>query len=112
VYDQALLVREAMHGVRDAIFFGIALCSLVVAIFLRDLRAGLIAALAIPITIAATFGLMAIAHQTQNLMSLGGIAVAVGLVIDDAIVIIEAILPRRSSEPPSPPPWYFSRSHF
>ena len=95
VYDQASLVREAMSSVRDAILAGILLCALVIALFLRDLRAGVQAALAVPVTLALTFVCMKVAHQTLNLMSLGGMAVAIGLVVDDAIVIVEAIAHHR-----------------
>ena len=101
VYDQASLVRDAMSSVRDAILVGILLCALVIALFLRDLRAGFQAALAVPLTLAVTFVCMKLAHQTLNLMSLGGMAVAIGLVVDDAIVIVEAIAHHRDqgSEP-------------
>ena len=95
VYDQSHLVGESMASVRDAILLGIALCAAVIALFLRDLRAGLLAALSVPITLAITFGAMRLAHQTLNLMSLGGMAVAIGLVVDDAIVMIESIARRR-----------------
>ncbi len=95
VYDQASLVRESMNSVRDAILLGVALCAAVIAIFLRDLRAGLMAAISVPITLAIGFVAMKVAHQTLNLMSLGGMAVAIGLVVDDAIVMIEAIARRR-----------------
>ena len=91
VYDQALLVAESMASVRDAILIGIALCVLVVGLFLRSLRAGLIAALVVPLTLAMSLLVAALAGQSLNLMSLGGLAVAIGLVIDDAIVVIEAI---------------------
>jgi multidrug efflux pump subunit AcrB len=84
-----------MSSVRDAILIGILLCALVIAIFLRDVRAGLQAALAVPLTLAVTFVCMKVAHQTLNLMSLGGMAVAIGLVVDDAIVIVEAIAHHR-----------------
>ncbi len=95
VYDQASLVREAMSSVRDAILLGIVLCAAVIALFLRDLRAGVQAALAVPVTLAVSFVCMKLAHQTLNLMSLGGMAVAIGLVVDDAIVIVEAIAQHR-----------------
>ena len=91
VYDQAALVDESMRSVRDAILVGIALCVAVIALFLRDLRAGLTAALAVPLTLGITFLPLAIAGQSLNLMSMGGLAVAIGLVIDDAIVVVEAI---------------------
>ncbi|MEO8903116.1 MAG: efflux RND transporter permease subunit [Polyangiaceae bacterium] len=97
VYDQASLVRDAMSSVRDAILVGILLCALVIAVFLGDFRAGVQAALAVPVTLAATFVCMKVAHQTLNLMSLGGMAVAIGLVVDDAIVIVEAIAHHRDA---------------
>jgi CzcA family heavy metal efflux pump len=97
VYDQARLVRESMASVRDAIVLGILLCTVVIAMFLRDARAGLLAGLTVPLTLAVTFGLMKFAGQTLNLMSLGGMAVAIGLVVDDAIVMIEAIARHRDA---------------
>ncbi len=95
VYDQARLVRESMASVRDAIVVGIALCAGVIALFLRDARAGFLAGLTVPLTLAVTFLAMRVAGQTLNLMSLGGMAVAIGLVVDDAIVMIEAIARHR-----------------
>ena len=95
VYNQANLVRESMASVRDAILLGIALCAGVIALFLRDVRAGILAALTVPITLAISFVAMRLANQTLNLMSLGGMAVAIGLVVDDAIVMIEAIAHHR-----------------
>ena len=91
VYDQGWLVHESIASVRDAIVVGVVLCLLVLGVFLRDVRAGLVAALAVPATLAITFLLMRIFHQTLNLMSLGGMAVSIGLVVDDAIVVVEAI---------------------
>jgi CzcA family heavy metal efflux pump len=91
VYDQAALVDESMRSVRDAILVGIALCVAVIALFLRDLRAGLAAALAVPLTLGITFLPLALLGQSLNLMSMGGLAVAIGLVIDDAIVVVEAV---------------------
>ena len=96
VYDQALLVRESIASVRDAILIGILLCFAVIAAFLRDARAGLVQSASIPITLAITFVAMRVFHQTLNLMSLGGMAVAIGIVIDDAIVVIEAISHHRA----------------
>ena len=91
VYDQARLVTESLRSVRDAIVLGILLCVAVIALFLRDLRGGLIAALAVPITLGATFVPLRLLGQSLNLMSLGGLAVAIGLVVDDAIVVVEAM---------------------
>jgi CzcA family heavy metal efflux pump len=97
VYDQASLVRESMASVRDAIVVGILLCAIVIGVFLRDPRAGLLAGATVPLTLAVTFTAMRVAGQTLNLMSLGGMAVAIGLVVDDAIVMIEAIARRRDA---------------
>jgi CzcA family heavy metal efflux pump len=97
VYDQASLVRESMASVRDAILVGVLLCAVVIGLFLRDWRAGLLAAGAVPITLAVGFVAMRLGHQTLNLMSLGGMAVAIGLVVDDAIVVVEAIARRRDA---------------
>lgn len=94
VYDQGNLVRESMASVRDAILLGVVLCLVVIGAFLRDARAGFVAAVAVPTTLAMTFVAMAIAKQTLNLMSLGGMAVSIGLVVDDAIVVVEAIARR------------------
>jgi CzcA family heavy metal efflux pump len=91
VYDQAALVDESMRAVRDAILVGIALCLGVIAMFLRDVRGGLVAAFAVPITLGMTFIPVRLLGQSLNLMSLGGMAVAIGLVIDDAIVVVEVI---------------------
>lgn len=95
VYDQATLVEDAMASVRDAILIGIGLCALVISLFLRDFVVGVRAALSIPLTLALTFVCMRIGHQTLNLMSLGGMAVAIGLIVDDAIVIVESIARQR-----------------
>jgi CzcA family heavy metal efflux pump len=91
VYDLAQLVATSIDNLRDSICIGIALIFLVIFAFLRDWRSTFIAALTIPVTVSITFGLMFLGHQTLNLMSLGGLAVAIGLIIDDAIVMIEGI---------------------
>ena len=101
VYNQGALIRESILGIRDAILIGILLTVGVLALFLRDARAGLLAALSVPTTLLATFLAMALLGQTLNLMSLGGMAIAIGLVIDDAIVVAEAIV-RRLEEGASP----------
>ena len=94
VYDQAELVDDAMASVRDAILAGIALALIVIAVALRDWRAGLIAAVPVPLTLLGTFAVMRWLGVTLNLMSLGGLAVSIGLVGDDAIVVTEGIVRR------------------
>ncbi len=95
VYNQGGLIRESILGIRDAIVLGILLTVGVLALFLRDARAGLLAALSVPVALVSTFFGMSAFGQTLNLMSLGGMAIAIGLVIDDAIVVVEAIVRRR-----------------
>jgi multidrug efflux pump subunit AcrB len=102
VYDQAALVTESMTSVRDAILVGVALALIVIGLFLRDLRAGLIAAVPVPLALLATFAIMDWVGLTLNLMSLGGLAVSIGLVVDDAIVITEGIVRRlEEGHPPA-----------
>jgi multidrug efflux pump subunit AcrB len=91
VYQQAAFVADAVRGVRDAVLFGALFAVVVLALFLRDLRATLVAALSLPLTMGATLLVLRMLGQTLNLMSLGGLAIAVGLVIDDAVVIVEAV---------------------
>ncbi|HUI54875.1 MAG TPA: efflux RND transporter permease subunit [Bryobacteraceae bacterium] len=94
-YDQSLLVTESIKSVRDAILLGLILASFIMVIFLRDWGTSLVAGLVIPATIAVTFIVLWAMDQTFNLMTLGGLAAAVGLVIDDAIVVVENIVMHR-----------------
>jgi CzcA family heavy metal efflux pump len=96
-YDQSLLVTESIKSVRDAILLGLVLASLIMVLFLRDWGTSLVAGLVIPATIAVTFIAMWAMGQSFNLMTLGGLAAAVGLVIDDAIVVVENIVMHRDA---------------
>ena len=91
VYDQAALVRDAVRSVRDAMLVGAALAVLVLLLFLRHGRITAVSAAAIPLTLAVTVFVMNLIGQTFNLMTLGAMAIAIGLVIDDAVVITENI---------------------
>ncbi|HXM38931.1 MAG TPA: efflux RND transporter permease subunit [Gemmatimonadales bacterium] len=91
VYDQAELVREAVRSVRDAMLIGATLAVVVLLVFLRHGRITAISATAIPLTLAITVFVMHLLGQTFNLMTLGAMAIAIGLVIDDAVVITENI---------------------
>lgn len=91
VYDLAEFVATAIANVRDAILIGGALAVLVLLLFLRDWRVTLIAAITLPLTVLATFLFMRLLGESINLMSMGGLAVAIGLVIDDAVVMVENI---------------------
>src|SRR5262249_49894488 len=94
-YDQSELVTDSIHSVRDAILVGLILASLIMVLFLRDWGTSLVAGLVIPATIAITFIALRAMNQTFDLMTLGGLAAAVGLVIDDAIVVVENIVMHR-----------------
>ena len=91
VYDQGELVRTAIDNVRDAILIGGALSVLILLLFLKSIRATLIAALSIPLSLIISFVFLRLTGDTLNLMSLGGLAVAIGLIIDDAVVVVENI---------------------
>ena len=96
-YDQSELVRESIRSVRDAILIGLLLACVILFLFLRDWSSSLIAGLVIPVTIAVTIVFLKIIGQSFNLMTLGGLAAAIGLVIDDAIVVVENIVLHRDS---------------
>jgi multidrug efflux pump subunit AcrB len=98
VYDQAEFVESAVNNVRDAILIGGLFSILILLAFLRSWRATLISALAIPTTLAMTFLFLHWSGETLNLMSLGGLAVAIGLIIDDTVVVIENIARHLSSD--------------
>ena len=100
VYDLAEFVRSAVASVRDAILIGALLAVLVLVAFLRDLRVTAIAAVSLPLTLVGTFFVLQLVGGTINLMSLGGLAIAIGLVIDDAIVVVENIHRHRAAGEP------------
>lgn len=91
VYDLAEFVHESIASVRDAILIGAILAVLILFAFLRDTRSTLVAATSLPLSVIGTFFFLKLFHGTLNLMSLGGLAIAIGLIIDDAVVIIENI---------------------
>ena len=88
-YDQSDLVRASAGSVRDSLLVGALLAMFVVVVFLRNLRLGFGAALVLPGSVALTLIALHLGRQSLNMMTLGGIAAAVGLVLDDAIVVVE-----------------------
>ncbi len=90
-YDQSVIVRDSVRSVWEAIFFGLVLSILILYSFLKSWGTTLVATLVIPVTVLITLVSMKLAGLSFNLMTLGGIAAAIGLVIDDAIVVVEAI---------------------
>ena len=99
-YDQSQLVRDSISSVRDAIFIGLVLACIILFLFLRDWTSSLIAGLVIPVTVAVTILVLWAIGQSFNLMTLGGLAAAIGLVIDDAIVVVENIVMHRDDGEP------------
>lgn len=95
VMDQARFIEQSIAHVVREIFAGSVLAVLVMWIFLRNLRSTLIIATSIPISVIATFSLLYFNNMTLNLISLGGLALAVGLIVDDAIVVLENIYRHR-----------------
>ena len=90
-YDQSQLITKSESALRDAIIIGVILAGLVLLVFLRDWKATLAAIVVVPATLAATTLFLKLLGQTFNIMTLGGMAAAIGLIIDDAIVMIEHI---------------------
>ena len=93
-YDQSELIVASASSVRDAVFIGMCLAAAVLLIFLRNGKITLIAIATVPATLAATVLLLKLLHGSFNIMTLGGMAAAVGLIIDDAIVMVEHVIRR------------------
>lgn len=96
-YDQSIIVTESIKSVRDAILIGLILVSGIMVLFLRDWGTSVVAGLVIPVTVLVTFIVLKLLGENFDLMTLGGLAAAVGLVIDDAIVVVENIVMHRDS---------------
>ncbi|HEY8095747.1 MAG TPA: efflux RND transporter permease subunit [Methylobacter sp.] len=90
-YDQSLLVGDSIRSVWEAILLGLILSVVILYVFLKNWGATLIAALVIPATVLITLLTLRVTGLGFNLMTLGGIAAAIGLIIDDAIVVVEAV---------------------
>ncbi len=95
-YDQSLLVKESVGSVWESIAIGLLLAVVVLYVFLKNWGSVLTAIVVIPVSVLATLVAMLAAKLTFNLMTLGGIAAAIGIIIDDAIVVVEAIAARIS----------------
>lgn len=95
VYDQSKFISSAINEVKEAAVIGGLLAIFVLYLFLRDARATFITSVAIPVSVIGTFVLMYAFDVTLNIMSLGGIALAVGMLVDNAVVVLEAIVRKR-----------------
>lgn len=98
IYDQSMFIRQALSGVRDAAIQGGFLAFFVLLIFLRNLYASFIVIVAIPTTIMGVFFLMFATGITMNTMSMGGLALGVGMLIDNGVVVTENIFRLRKQE--------------
>jgi len=93
-YDQSELISQSARSVGEAIAIGVGLAALVLLLFLRSLKITLVAIVVVPAALATTVLLLQLLHMSFNIMTLGGMAAAVGLIVDDAIVMIEHIIRR------------------
>ena len=93
-YDQSELVIASAHSVRDVIVVGIVLAAVVLFLFLRNIKVVLIASIAVPAVLCATILLLYMLNMSFNVMTLGGMAAAVGLIVDDMVVMVEHIMRR------------------
>ncbi len=97
-YDQSQLVTQSMASVRDAVLIGLVLAAIVLFSFLRSMRVTAVAIIVVPATLAATVLVLSLLGLSFNIMTLGGIAAAVGLLIDDVIVMVEHIARRAGAK--------------
>lgn len=98
-YDQSELIRAAAGSVRDAILIGAVLSGLVLLAFLRDLRLTFVVAIVLPSVLLSTALFLELFGMSFNIMTLGGMAAAVGLVVDDAVVMVEHLMRRLHERP-------------
>jgi HAE1 family hydrophobic/amphiphilic exporter-1 len=102
VINQGNFIERAIANVARSLLYGGALAVLVLLFFLRDLRSTLVISLAIPISVVATFALLHFGGFTLNLMTLGGLALGVGMMVDSSVVVLENIFRRRQEQGESP----------
>ena len=95
LYDTAKFVSRAVANVRDAALYGSLLAVFILLVFLRNLRSMLVVAISIPISVLAAFGLMYFSGFTLNVITFGGLALGVGVLVDNAIVVLENIFRHR-----------------
>ncbi len=98
LFDQSIFIRDAVREVRDNAIQGGILSILILYVALRDLRSTIIIGLSIPISMLATFVLMYTRGVSLNIMSLGGLAIGVGMVVDNSIVVLESVFKKRETE--------------
>jgi HAE1 family hydrophobic/amphiphilic exporter-1 len=97
IMDQSKFIKQSIDNVRDSAIYGSILAILVLFIFLRNLRSTVIVAISIPVAVISTFGLMYFNDFTLNTMSFGGLALGVGMLVDNAIVVLENVFRHREA---------------
>ncbi|MEO0651938.1 MAG: efflux RND transporter permease subunit, partial [Planctomycetota bacterium] len=102
VSNQGNFIERSISNVAQSVLYGGGLAVLVLLLFLRNLRSTLVISLAIPISIIGTFALTYAAGMTLNLMTLGGLALGVGMIVDNSVVVLENIFRRREEEHDGP----------
>ncbi|MCP9234733.1 efflux RND transporter permease subunit [Lewinella sp. JB7] len=101
-YQQADFVRDSVRGIEDVLWIGLGLAILVAIVFLRSLRSSLVLLITIPLSLSLTVAALYLLGYDFNIMTLGAIAAAIGLVIDDAIIIVEQLHRSHEEEPDKP----------
>ena len=101
-YQQADFVKDAVKSVTDSLLIGLLLAIIVAVLFLKSAKASLTILITIPVTLGLTLLVLYLCGQTFNIMTLGAIAAALGLIIDDAIVVVEQIHRTHEENPDEP----------
>ncbi|MDX1387807.1 MAG: efflux RND transporter permease subunit, partial [Acidobacteriota bacterium] len=97
VADEAGLVEDSIADVQDAALIGVALAVLVLILFLRSIGPTIVVATAVPVSLLAALFLMHVGDRSLNIMTLGGLALGAGMLVDNAIVVVESIFRRRAA---------------
>ncbi|MEC4089722.1 CusA/CzcA family heavy metal efflux RND transporter [Pseudoalteromonas rubra] len=97
IYDQSMLIDKAITTVAEALLLAFVFIAVVLLLFLLNLRAALLVILSVPVAIILALGLMSLMGMPANLMSLGGLAVAIGMLVDGSVVMVERILQQQAA---------------
>ena len=101
IFQQAQIIQESMSNLFNTIILAVVLCGVILLIFLRNFRATLVVLISIPVSIVTTFIAMNLAGVTMNIVSMGGLALGVGLFVDNSIVVLESIFRHRERGEPA-----------
>ncbi|MBE0478469.1 efflux RND transporter permease subunit, partial [Candidatus Aerophobetes bacterium] len=101
IFEQAEIIKESMANLFNTIILAVVLCAVVLFIFLRSLRSMVVVLISIPVSLVATFIAMNVAGVTMNIVSMGGLALGVGLFVDNSIVVLESIFRHREKGEPA-----------